>query len=122
MLQPAEGRKFGEDDQVPRVSSTPPRCYWDQVKDKGNIYSHAQPLASSMVSARSEVVLEPVFFSRLLSLRMSFASMLTLATSFTMHPILSLEFPSRYLSRVVFPANRLIRILNQSHYIQESSI
>ena len=66
--------------------------------------SHAQPLASSMVSARSDVVLMPLLFSRLLSLRMSFASMLTLATSFTMHPILSREFSSRYLSSVVFPA------------------
>ena len=61
------------------------------------------------MSARSEVVLTPLFFSRLLSLRMSFASMLTLATSLTMHPILSLEFSSRYLSRVVFPASRTIK-------------
>ena len=74
-----------------------------------SLHLHAQPLASSMVSARSEVVLVPLFFSRLLSLRMSFASMLTLATSFTMHPILSLEFSNRYLSRVVFPASRTIR-------------
>ena len=70
---------------------------------------HAQPLASSIVSARSEVVLMPLFFSRLLSLRMSFASILTLATSLTMHPILSLEFSSRYLSRVVFPASSTIK-------------
>lgn len=56
------------------------------------------------MSAKSEVVLMPLFFSRLLSLRMSLASMLTLATSLTMHPILRPDFSSRCLSRVVFPA------------------
>ncbi len=91
------------------------------VNDQGYSSLHAQPLASSIVSARSEVVLMPLFFSRLLSLRMSFASMLTLATSFTMHPILSLEFSSRYLSRVVFPANSMIRMLNQSHHIHRGA-
>ena len=65
--------------------------------------SQAQPFASSMVSARSEVLLGP--FSRVRSLRISLASMLMAATSLTMHPILSLVFSSRLRRRVVLPAS-----------------
>jgi hypothetical protein len=59
------------------------------------VHSHAQPLASSMVSARSAVVLTWSERALLRSLRTSLASMLMLATSFTMQATFSLEFSSR---------------------------
>lgn len=66
-------------------------------------HSHAQPLASSMVSARSAVVLSASPLLLLRSLRTSLASMLMLATSLTMQATFSLLFSSRYRSRVVLP-------------------
>ena len=83
------------------------------------IEQHAQPLASSIVSARSAVVLfffpfppsfsSPsfplfLFLCRDRSLRTSLASMLTSATSLTTQPILRwLEFWSRWRRTVVLP-------------------
>lgn len=58
-------------------------------------HSHAQPLASSIVSARSAVVLTVSPLLLFLSLRTSLASMLMDATSFTMQATFSLEFSSR---------------------------
>jgi hypothetical protein len=60
-----------------------------------SLHSHAQPLASSMVSARSAVVLTWSERALLRSLRTSLASMLMLATSFTMQATFSFEFSSR---------------------------
>lgn len=64
---------------------------------------HAQPFASSIVSAKSAVEEGPFDRSLLRSFRISLASTLTLATSFTMQPILRVLFSRRYRSRVVFP-------------------
>lgn len=68
--------------------------------------SHAQPFASSIVSARSAVVLTLPPLSRpalFLSLRTSLASMLMLATSFTMQATFSVLCSRRWRSSVVLP-------------------
>ena len=65
----------------------------------------AQPLASSIVSARSAVVAGWPGSRPRPSPRSSLASMFTLATSFTMHPIFSLVFCSTWRSSVVLPGS-----------------
>eukprot|EP00955_Chlamydomonas_euryale_P094386 364852-Chlamydomonas_euryale.AAC.8 len=75
-----------------------------QVQNPAPPNSHAQPFCSSMVSARSDVVLIAASRPRLRSLRTSLASMLMLATSFTMHAIFSVLFSSTWRSSVVLPA------------------
>jgi hypothetical protein len=57
--------------------------------------SHAQPLASSMVSARSAVVFTWFSLALFRSFLTSLASMLMLATSFTMQATFSFEFSNR---------------------------
>lgn len=71
---------------------------------RSQVGAHAQPLASSMVSARSAVVFKFLSRSLLRSLRISFASILTLATSLTIQPIFNVLFSSKCLSKVVLPA------------------
>ena len=116
---------------APLASARPSSCSNDPNSSSW-IEQHAQPLASSIVSARSDVVLllllpflfppspsspsPPVPFSALLlflcldlSLRTSLASMLTSATSLTTQPILRwLEFCSRWRRTVVLPEKKTI--------------
>jgi hypothetical protein len=69
--------------------------------------SQAQPLDSSTVSARSDVVVaaSAPWPPRFLSLRTSLASTLTLATSLMTHPnFMPAAFCSRCRSTVVLPA------------------
>lgn len=93
-------------------------------KSSSWIEQHAQPLASSIVSARSDVVLLLLFPLLLalfpspptppprcldLSLRTSLASMLTSATSLTTQPILRLSaFWRRWRRTVVLPVWKIL--------------
>jgi hypothetical protein len=74
---------------------------WNSRNEGANL--HAQPFCSSMVGARSDVVLlaAPCLVVWFLT---SFASMFTDATSLIMQPILYLDCVSSSRSRVVFPA------------------
>lgn len=84
--------------RFPAAAAQRKRCPAEKHEFQGNwLQCHlqqAQPLASSMVSARSAVVAGPWPSRGPAAPRISLASMFTEATSFTMHPILRSLFCS----------------------------